>query len=203
MNQALLSSENMNFRTPPEFLKLLEPFGGIQLDPSSDGDNPTEAQYYCTQYGTFEEPQQVKVDNAHGLLADWTIYGGLTFSNPPYGRNLAKWSKKFVFEGERGCELLTLTPARIDTKWFKRMRKSASAVCLLEGRIKFWSQAPEAARGIYEGLIPGQWLPGAWNKKKQVWSNAAAPFPCATMYWGDRVDVFREVFQDRGWVIER
>lgn len=204
MNPALLSSENMNFRTPPEFLKVIEPFGRIVLDPSTDDDNPCGAVYVLT---------------TGGLTTPWMTFaaGGLTYSNPPYGRHLSGWSKKFVEEGEKGCELLTLTPARIDTVWFKRMRKSAAAVCLLYSRIKFWSQVPAEAVGTprrikvaghrrlqtvhFNPCDVGKWLPGAWNKKKNVWSNAAAPFPCAVMYWGGRVPLFEEVFADRGWVI--
>jgi hypothetical protein len=203
MDDCMLSSENMNFRTPPEFLSLIKPFGRIGLDPSSDTENPCDARYFATEWGTYSDEGVPFSTIKNGLNLDWGDTYGFTFSNPPYGRHLDKWSQKFVLEGAAGCELLTLTPARVDTAWFKRMRSSAKAVCLLSGRIKFWSQVTDAAIGTQWEAQIGEWLPGAWNKKKSCWSNAAAPFPCAVMYWGTRLDVFQGIFDSRGWVIVR
>jgi hypothetical protein len=188
MNDALLSSEFQSFRTPPEFLETVRRFAPIALDPATDEDNPVGAKRYFTCLAI----QRNWVDAVEP--------GELAYCNPPYGRSLLPFSKKFAEQGALGLELLTLTPGRFDTKWWRNMR-TANAICFLYGRIKFWSPVTEAAIGTpWESQI-GKWLPGAWNKKKSCWSNAAAPFPCAVSYWGKRVDDFVSVFSPLGWCV--
>jgi len=175
MNAALLSSENMGWRTPPEFLNLVRRVsttGRIALDPATTTDNPTEAD------GIYAHPV------ADGLKWPWESRG-LVYCNPPYGRNLLAWSEKFASEGTSGTELLTLTPARTDTRWWKNLT-TAHAICFLSGRLMFLEQRPD-----------GSWGPALDKKGKPM----RALFPCAATYWGPRVDRFVEVFGSQGWVV--
>ncbi len=176
MNPTLVSSKDMGWRTPPEFLKLVRSVsltGAIGVDPATTNDNPTDATLFFT-------PEQ------NGLVQSWgKANWGLTYCNPPYGRNLLAWSKKFAEEGAVGTELITLTPARTDTKWWRYLTQ-AKAICFLSGRLKFHEQRED-----------GTWGPALDKKGKPM----PAAFPCAAAYWGHRADRFVDVFTPQGWVV--
>jgi hypothetical protein len=103
--------------------------------------------------------------------------GGLTFVNPPYGRALATWAAKFARDGEV-TELMTLTPARTDTRWFQDHMTKAAFRCFLRGRLKFHQHQPD-----------GSWAPGQ-----------SCPFPCMVSYWGQREARFVKIFDRHGWI---
>lgn len=149
MNDALLSSKRMDWQTPPEILALVEKVAPIMLDP-------------C--------PPNHIVD---GLTTSWRTNDGLTYVNPPYGRELGQWIKKAMVEADNGAEIIMLIPARPDTRyWQDFILPFARAVCFWRGRIKF------------------------------VGADAPAPFPSAFVYWGKRnEDKFIEVFTKRGFVV--
>lgn len=135
MNDALLSSKNMGWRTPPSFVKLVKSFAPIVLDPATDAANPVEAETFYTPPGD-------------GLVADWRAesMNGLVYCNPPYGRSLAAWADKFRKEGTDGCHLIALTPARTDTKWWQDMI-TADVICFLRGRLRFHEQKADGSWG--------------------------------------------------------
>ncbi len=179
----MFSSDAQDWRTPPEFLELVRKVGPIALDPCTSDENPCEAQRICTG----------RADGLDGLAADWRALSyegrGLAYVNPPYGNALPYWSSKISDEGMRGCEVISLTPARTDTGWFRKLT-TADQMCFWKGRIKFFSLNP----------LTGKWERGAWNKKKQIWCpNQPAAFPSLVSYWGPHPDRFREVFGPFGW----
>jgi phage N-6-adenine-methyltransferase len=148
MNQALLKSEKQDWNTPPQILELVRKVGPIALDPATTNDNPTGALATMNEIG-------------NGLAANWAyICGdrGLTFVNPPYSRALKDWAAKFAEEGRKGCELITLTPARCDTRWWRHMT-TADVICFWRGRIKFVgapAPAPFPSAVCYWGKRPGK-----------------------------------------------
>jgi hypothetical protein len=163
--EAMFSSASQEWRTPPEFLKIVREFDDIALDPATSADNPTGA----AQWLTSQED---------GLKA-WPLRpnSGLAFCNPPYGRALQSWAYRFHQAGGKGIELITLTPARTDAKWFQNHMTTADAWCFLRGRLKFHQQTAD----------------GTWGPL------AAAPFPCLVSYWGRRASKFHKVFAPHGW----
>jgi hypothetical protein len=68
------------------------------------------------------------------------------------------------------CEIVTLVPARTDTRAFRALVRGAAAVCFWRGRITFRGAA------------------------------AGAPFPSAIVYHGWRPERFVEVFADAGLI---
>lgn len=165
MNPVHTSSASQEWRTPPEFLDIVRKMGQIVLDPATTDANPTGADVFFTAEYT-------------GLVPRWDI-GGLVYCNPPYGRDLVKWTEKFAIEGDRwGAELITLTPARTDTRWFQQYMIEATAHCFLRGRLRFHQQG----------------LDGLWTAAD------ACPFPCLVSYWGHQVELFRETFYPHGWI---
>jgi phage N-6-adenine-methyltransferase len=122
----LMKSDKQDWNTPPEFLELVRKVNGrIAFDPCTSADNPCGAGKFAT-----------KEDD--GLTLDWREWAGiqgLVYCNPPYS-DMNAWAAKISEEGMRGCEAISLTPARTDTKWFRRM-VTADAMCFWRGRLKF------------------------------------------------------------------
>lgn len=162
INDAMMSSDRHDWQTPDNVLELVRKVGSIALDPCSSADNPTDATFAWTH---------------SGLGQDWGDYGAceagdsfLVYVNPPYGRSLPAWIEKCAVEGERGCQIVLLTPARPDTGWYDSAIESAHALCEWRGRIRF-KGAP-----------------------------SCAPFPSALFYWGPNPFLFCHVFQGVGRV---
>jgi hypothetical protein len=44
--------------------------------------------------------------------------GGVVFCNPPYGREIGKWTRKAVEQAAQGKTIVLLIPSRTDTKWW-------------------------------------------------------------------------------------
>jgi hypothetical protein len=65
-----------------------------------------------------------------GLRQPWR---GRIWLNPPYGRQTARWLAKLADHGDG----LALVFARTDTRWFQRITAEASALCFLDGRLRF------------------------------------------------------------------
>lgn len=204
---AMSSSDDQNFNTPPGFVDCVRGMsksGLIGYDPLTDDHNRTRAVKWDTPA-------------TDGMKEIWTG-NGLVFVNPEYGDFLARAADKFVEQGEcmaRGDhqdQLVTLTPARIGTKWFRKCRRSAEAVCLHAGRFHFWRVHP----------VTGVWGPAVYLDKKaaidagydpkfvvppiQFWKGATAPFECASFYWGDDVELFARAmlkWNPESWIILR
>ncbi len=118
-----------NWQTPADLLALIHEFyggasdlgGGIDFDPCSAEDNPTQARGWATE-------------RDDGLLTPWL---GKVFCNPPYSK-LRAWVEKGAREYERDdCEILYLVPARTDTRAGQLLLSKASAVCFIRGRLRF------------------------------------------------------------------
>jgi hypothetical protein len=121
----LMKSDKQDWNTPAEFLALVRKVNDIALDPSTGPHNPCGAVNFYTK-------------DDDGLVQDWrnsVACGGLAYCNPEYA-DMDAWAAKISEEGMRGCEVISLTPARTDTKWFRRM-VTADAMCFWRGRLKF------------------------------------------------------------------
>jgi hypothetical protein len=153
---AMFSSKDETFNTPAVVIDTLQLLGGIGLDPCDNAGSITRAQI------------SYRLDRGEdGLSLSWQGRG-LVFVNPPYGREIIKFASKVAREAEQGAEIVSLVPARTDTKWFAALFSSASAICFWRGRLRFGN----ATRG--------------------------APFPSAVFYHGKRADRFLDVFSSRG-----
>lgn len=95
---------------------------------------------------------------------------GTVYVNPPFS-SLRAWVEKCQREHqEHGAEVILLMPARTDTRAWHQHVSTASAVCLWRGRLTF------------------------------VGAPASAPFPVAFIYWGPRIQTFRDVFSKHGMI---
>lgn len=157
MNAALLASKRMDWGTPESVLSSVRKVsdrGVIGFDP-------------CSNEASLALVQPHSYTFTDGLTTPWGGRG-LVYVNPPYGRALGAWSEKIVSEAENGTEIIALVPSRTDTKWFHRMWKARTRVCLWKGRITF------------EG------------------APSPAPFPSAVFYFGPRDAEFLHAFIPHG-----
>lgn len=132
MNDALLSSERMDWNTPQNIIDMLLGAwpNGVALDPCSNETSivPANKRY------TIEDD---------GLKQDWIVpHNGLIYINPPYGRELPKWAERIdrervLISGDAEKTIVTLVPARTDTKWWRTLVQKSLYVCFLSGRVTF------------------------------------------------------------------
>lgn len=121
------NSGNNEWYTPPEYIAAArEAMGVIELDPASSAiANRTVG---AKAFYTAED---------NGLDKPWF---GNVWMNPPYAQPLVSQfadavSEKYdTKEIKRACVLVNNAT---ETGWFQRMLASASAVCLLRGRVRF------------------------------------------------------------------
>lgn len=59
--------------------------------------------------------------------------------NPPYGREIANWISKAVYESRtvRVIRVVSLIPARTDTAWWHNLVLPYAKVVFLRGRVRF------------------------------------------------------------------
>lgn len=123
MNQALLSSKKMDWRTPPDFFYDLDCEFNFGLDAAANSKNAKCIKYY---------------DQASdGLSQSWSGYGAV-FCNPPYGREIGKWVKK-AYEESKHCPdpIVLLIPARTDTSYFHDFIYGKAQIRFVRGRLRF------------------------------------------------------------------
>lgn len=71
-----------------------------------------------------------------GLLQPWA--GERVFLNPPFGREIARWTRKAKREVQRECPLVVmLIPARTDTAWWHDDVQGFASVRFLRGRVRY------------------------------------------------------------------
>jgi phage N-6-adenine-methyltransferase len=157
------NSGNNEWYTPKEYIKAARRvLGSIDLDPaSSESANEVvgaEAIY------TIEDD---------GLQQEWH---GNVWLNPPYASDLVqKFADKLAAELFSGNveEAIVLVNNATETKWFRKLVDSASAICFPTGRVRFWG-----INGNVGAPLQGQ----------------------ALVYIGDDAELFWEQFRNFGWI---
>jgi len=148
--QALFSSARTgsgrdDWQTPESVLTLVRRVGEIALDPCAPADNNVGAAKFHTEHG-----------ETHDWKAD--AGGGLVFVNPPYSQ-LRVWMDKCARAAAAGATIISLIPARTDTKAWKLAMKGSPTVAFWQQRIKFVGGAHVAqfpSAFIYWGCDPGR-----------------------------------------------
>lgn len=177
---ALLSSDSPDWCTPSEVLDPVRAFAPIRFDPFSNA-------------GSIVGAQESICLPADSLLLEWPL-DGLIWCNPPYGRELARCAAKISEQARRGAEIITLVPARTDTRWWHEL--SPRVWCAWRGRITFLEQDAAWRSRVASALSrrgracdPTQLEPRLRVTESLV-ANESAPFPAALCYQGWRPDSF-------------
>ncbi len=116
----LFSSLTDEWPTPQRLFDALHAEFGFTLDPCA-----TEANAKCGRYFTRAED---------GLKQDWSR--DAVFMNPPYGRMIGQWVKKAYESAGQGALVVSLLPARTDTRWWHDYVMRGE-IRLLRGRLTF------------------------------------------------------------------
>lgn len=118
------SSERGDWETPPETVDWLRAIFPFDLDACASRPNVA---------ARFISPA------ADAFATDWR--GRYVYCNPPYGRQIGRWTRRAVDMTRRGIATTTvlLIPSRTDTVWFHELVSAicCSAVVFRKGRIKF------------------------------------------------------------------
>ena len=152
--------------TPAEYIALArEVMGQIDLDPASNEHAQRTVQ--ARQYFTREDS---------GLVHPWV---GRVWLNPPYSHPLlGRFVDKMVSEWQSGnvTEAVTLTQARTDTRWFRKLAGAAICYCNTDGRIKFETpdgvghSPPNGSTFFYFGKDPDKFFQVFRDIGSVVWS---------------------------------
>jgi phage N-6-adenine-methyltransferase len=189
-----LASGSEHWCTPPEVLDVVRQFGPIVFDPFS---NP---------YSMVGAERAVEVDE-NSLAMEWPREG-LIFCNPPYGDALGDCARKIKEQEKRGCTIITLVPARLDTAWWQQSL-NPSIWCAWEGRITFLepieSLLARHAERVKKAEQAGQ-RPPKTPRFEEVDNGLArgetATFAAAFIFSGRRWDRFGENFCKHGKIYE-
>ncbi len=105
---------------------ILEPLrtlmGGIDIDPCTEPDNPTQA-------GIF---YHLPMD---GCALPWD--GPTVFCNPPYGEAKDRWVARCITEANAGKRIALLIPAHTETRVFQSALVACSSVLFVRARLRF------------------------------------------------------------------
>jgi len=143
-----------HFETPKAFYKKLDSIYQFTLDPASSQEN-----HKCERYFTMDDD---------GLAQNWE--GHTVFVNPPYSQN-KRWIEKCYLEGQKeNTKVVTLIPARTETKFWHEYCMRAKEIFFIKGRLYFELdgkrvQIPERKNGVLTGRMV----------------ETAAPFPSAVV----------------------
>lgn len=137
---AQATGENEWF-TPPEYIEVARlVMGGIDLDPAS-----------CEVANRIVKAETFYTKDNDGLTQPWF---GRVWMNPPYSQPLiGKFTDKLVENIEAGNveQACVLVNNATETAWFQPMLKTCSAVCFIQGRVKFLDVDGEATGAPLQG----------------------------------------------------
>ena len=143
-NNGRYNGNGREWRTPPELFDALDSEFDFALDPCATPENAL-----CEHY--FTEAQ-------NGLEQDWWPFGHV-FMNPPYGREIAAWTRKAREEVARGALVVGLLPASTDLRWWHEdVMPAAAELRFLRGRVRFITGGEYRASGFFSSVVV-VWLP--------------------------------------------
>jgi DNA N-6-adenine-methyltransferase (Dam). len=125
-------NSKQDYQTPEDFRRaVVDRFGPIHCDLAATREN---------KFGVYHI-----AEDEDSLSADWWLYSGtlgrLLFLNPPF-RDIAPWAEKCAIESARGARILFLTPASVDSNWWRDYVHGRAWVDFLSPRLCFDGKDP-------------------------------------------------------------
>ena len=99
--------------------------GGFVVDAAASADNHLAPVWYGPGSSVSED----------ALAVD--VWDSPAFCNPPYGKGIEKWLKKFVEQQKFGNTVVALLPARTEVRWWFDWVVPYASVVFLVGRVPF------------------------------------------------------------------
>ncbi len=133
-NNGRYNGNGRDWRTPPEVFGPLHAEFDFTLDPCCTAETAKCAKFYT--------------EAENGLAQDWS--GERVFMNPPYGREIAPWTRK---ARESNALVVGLLPASTDLRWWHEDIVGRAEVRYLRGRVRFLTDGPYRASGFFPSVI--------------------------------------------------
>ena len=141
-NNGRYNGNGREWETPPELFAELDDEFQFTLDPCA-----TPANAKCSNY--FTEADAVR--HMDGLSRPWGPHR--VFMNPPYGREVAAWTRKAREAAENGALVVGLLPASTDLAWWHEDVMGHAEVRYIRGRVRFLTSGPYRASGFFASVI--------------------------------------------------
>lgn len=128
-NEAMRKTGNIVCETPPDFFARLSRIFRFTLDVCAIPENAKCENFYTPEIDGLSQP-----------------WKGGVWCNPPYGREIGRWTSKAVEEIQKDyCDFIVmLLPARTDTSWFQRDVLNKASLHFVRGRLKFGENEKDA-----------------------------------------------------------
>lgn len=128
-------TSRQDFATPWPFIEAVESrYGPIAVDLAASFENAKAPIYIDEKMNSLEGWRW------HGYRDD-TGSHLICFLNPPFG-DIAPWAEKCAIESAKGARILFLTPASVDSNWWKNFVHGKAWVDFLSPRISFDGKNP-------------------------------------------------------------
>lgn len=121
------SSERIDWATPDDLYKRLDEIYSFDLDAAADATNARCKRYF-----------DARTDGLNQSWADARVW-----CNPPYGRQIGRWTAKAASEAVHAKFIVMLVPARTDTAWWHDAIQTARPY-YFRGRLRFKGAAASA-----------------------------------------------------------
>ena len=143
-NNGRYNGNGREWETPPELFKQLDDEFHFNLDPCATPQNAK-----CRRYFTERD---------NGLSQPWHlpwVRETRVFMNPPYGREVAAWTRKAREEAAifGGPLVVGLLPASTDLAWWHEDVVGHAEVRYIRGRVRFLTGGPYRASGFFASVI--------------------------------------------------
>jgi phage N-6-adenine-methyltransferase len=126
------------WRCPPALWLPLNREFDFTIDVAADGDNALVDRYFNAEHDALAQP--------------WT--GERVFANPPYGRELDRWTAKAVTESQdNGALVVMLLPSRTGNRWFHRYVLPNAEVRFIQGRLRFMIGGARQKDAPFDSLV--------------------------------------------------
>lgn len=135
MNGYMPPAKSDDWATPQALFDQLNHEFNFMVDAAA-----SSANYKAPNWFGLDHPL---VSHKDGLAADWSLYSGAIYVNPPYGRGLTWWVSKAFIESKKQ-RVVMLLPARTDTHWFHEWVYPYAEIRFLKGRVKYGAGANPA-----------------------------------------------------------
>lgn len=168
-----VNSQSVNWCTPSKYVDAIRKVFGGKI-----------ALDPCSnEWSIVHAEMEYRLPEHDGLRESWdhpTIY-----VNPPYGSDkqrrttIKHWLYKCAYAHKHyGSEVLALVPVATNTShWKEYVWGRATAVCFLyDTRLRFLVEGKDEGKG--------------------------APMSCAMIYWNENIDIFLDVFNEFGAVVD-
>jgi len=149
VDHVLYSSRSEEWETPQSIFDRLNKVFSFTLDVCATRDNKKCQQFFSKQDDGLKQPW-------HDHRTIWM--------NPPYGHVIEQWMEKAYTESCKGCVVVSLVPARTDTKWWHSWVDGKAQVTFVKGRLKFGGSkngAPFPSALVVYGLDVNRIVNGA------------------------------------------